>query len=72
MALVRPRLTDHHKISVAQADVDFAIPLLDADIPLYLDPFLLWKSPSQQDQALHTALVNTFNHQSWLVKKGRR
>ncbi len=72
MALVRPRLTDYYNISVSQADVDFAIPLLDADIPLYLDPFLLWKSPSQQDQALHTALVNTFNHQSWLVKKGRR
>ena len=71
MPLVRPRLTDHHGISVAQADVDFAIPFLDEDIPLYLDPFLLWRSPSQQDQSLHTGLVNCFNHLRWLMQKGR-
>ncbi|MEH2533910.1 hypothetical protein V1277_006794 [Bradyrhizobium sp. AZCC 1588] len=71
MTLVRPRLTDFHGISAAQAEVDFAIPFLDEDIPLYVDPFLLWRSPSQQDQALHTALVNSFNHQGWLAKKGR-
>lgn len=71
MALVRPRLTDHHGISAAQDELDFAIPFLDEDIPLYLDPFLLWRSPSHQDQALHTALVNSFNHQNWLLQKGR-
>src|SRR5215218_8691666 len=71
MALVRPRLTDHHGILAAQADLDFAIPFLDEDLPLYLDPFLLWKSPSQQDQALHTGLVNSFNRQNWLLRKGR-
>lgn len=71
MALVRPRLTDYHGISLAQSELDFAIPFLDEDIPLYVDPFLLWKSPSQQDQALHTALVNSFNHHNWLLHKGR-
>jgi hypothetical protein len=71
MALVRPRLTDYHGISVAQAEIDFAIPFLDEDVPLYVDPFLLWKSPSQQDNALHTALLNSFNHQNWLLQKGR-
>lgn len=71
MALVRPRLTDHHGIPVAQADLDFAIPFFDEDLPLYLDPFLLWKSPSQQDQALHTSLVNSFNYQNWLIHHGR-
>ena len=71
MALIRPRLTDFYGIAAAQADLNFAIPLLDADIPLYVDPFLLWKSPSQQDQALHTSLVNSFNRQNWLLKKGR-
>ena len=70
MPLVRPRLTDHHGILVAQADVDFAIPFLAEDIPLYLDPFLLWRSPSQQDQSLHTGLVNCFNHLGWLMRKG--
>ena len=72
MSLVRPRLTDHHGISVAQAEVDFAIPFLDEDIPLYLDPFLLWRSPSQQDQALHTSLVTCVNDLGRLLLKGRQ
>ena len=71
MSLVRPRLTDHHGISVAQTEVDFAIPFLDEDIPLYLDPFLLWRSPSQQDQSLHINLVICFNHLGSLMQKGR-
>lgn len=71
MALIRPRFTDYYGISLAQAELDFAIPFLNEDIPLYVDPFLLWKSPSQQDQALHTALVNSFNRQNWLLNKGR-
>lgn len=71
LALVRPRLTDLHGISAAQADIDFAIPFLAEDVPLYVDPFLLWRSPSQQDQALHTSLVNSFNHLNWLARKGR-
>lgn len=71
MTLIYPRLTDHFGIDLAQADVDFAIPFLDADIPLYVDPFLLWNSPSQQDQALHTAVINSFNHLGRLVDRGR-
>jgi hypothetical protein len=72
MAIVRPRLTDYHRVSITQAQADFAIPFLDEDIPLYLDPFLLWRSPSQQDNALHTALVNSFNHLGYLYKQGRK
>ncbi len=72
MALIRPRLTDYHGIPTAQAELDFAIPFFDEDIPLYVDPFLLWRSPSQQDQALHTSLVNSFNRLNWLLQKGRR
>lgn len=71
MALVRPRLTDYHGIYLAQAELDFAVPFLTEDIPLYVDPFLLWRSPSQQDQALHTALINSFNRLNWLMQKGR-
>lgn len=62
MELIRPRLIDYFSIPITQEEVDFAIPFLDEDIPLYLDPFLLWKSPSQQDNSLHLALVNSFNH----------
>jgi hypothetical protein len=71
MALVRPRLNDHFSLPFTQEEVDFAIPYLDDDIPLYVDPFLLWKSPSMQDQALHTALVSSFNHFGHLAKTGK-
>lgn len=69
--IIRPRLTDHHGILLPQAELDFAIPFFDEDIPLYVDPFLLWRSPSQVDQGLHTSLVNAFNHLGVLVAKGR-
>jgi hypothetical protein len=49
--MIRPRLTDYHKVYVAQAKVDFAIPFLDEDIPLHVAPFLIWRSPSFQDIA---------------------
>jgi hypothetical protein len=69
MALIRPRLTDHHEILTTQAELDFAIPFLNEDLPLYVDPFLLYKSPSQQDQALHTAIINSFNHINHLIRQ---
>lgn len=71
MALIRPRLTEYHDIFKPQTELDFAIPFLDEDIPLYVDPFLLWKSPSQQDKALHLAMLNSFNHLGLLTKKGK-
>ena len=69
MAIIRPRLTDYYNLLVAQEDIDFAIPFLDEDIPFYVDPFLLWKSPSQQDNALHLSLINAFNYLGYLVNK---
>jgi hypothetical protein len=71
MALIRPRLNDYHGLAFTQESVDFAIPFLDEDIPLYLDPFLLWKSASQQDSALHTAIVASFNNIAHMSNKGR-
>lgn len=70
MALVRPRLNDYYNLPFTQEEVDFAIPFLDEDIPLYVDPFLLWKSPSLQDNSLHTAVVNSFNQLGYLLQKG--
>lgn len=70
MDLIRPRLTDFHGIHRCQADLDFAIQFFNEDIPLYVDPFLLWKSPSQQDQALHGLITNSFNYLNYLIKKG--
>jgi len=62
MPIIRPRLNDFYNLPFTQKEADFAIPFLDEDLPLYVDPFLLWKSPSQQDQALHLFIVNAFNH----------
>ena len=72
MTIIRPRLNDYHGLPFTQAEVDFAIPYLDEDIPLFLDPFLLWRSPSLQDKALHTAITNSFNHLGYLVNNGQR
>lgn len=71
MTILRPRITEFHDIFLPQATVDFAIPFLEEDIPLYVDPFLLWKSPSYQDKSLHGAILNSFNHLGWLAKKGQ-
>lgn len=71
MVLIRPRLNDFYGLPFTQEEVDFAIPFLDEDIPLYLDPFLLWKSPSLQDNSLHTAVTNSFNHLGNLFNKGQ-
>ena len=58
---IRPRLTEHYGLALSQASVPFAIPFLNEDLPLYVDPFLLWKSPSQQDFSLHAAMLQAFN-----------
>lgn len=71
MGIIKPRLNDYHNLTFTQAEVDFAIPYLDEDIPLYLDPFLLWKSPSQQDNALHTSMTNCFNNLGNLTNSGK-
>lgn len=69
-ALIRPRLTDYHGVALAQEDADFAIPFFNEDIPLYVDPFLMWRSPSQQDMALHGMLMSAFNHLGQLALNG--
>lgn len=71
MTLIRPRLTDFHNILLAQEEIDFAIPYLDEDLPLCVDPFLLWKSPSQQDNALHSILIDSFNHLGYLINNDK-
>jgi hypothetical protein len=72
MTLIRPRLTEFYGVFRPQQELDFAIPVLDEDIPLYVDPFLLWKSPSYQDKSLHGSLLNIFNHIGYLSRTGSR
>jgi hypothetical protein len=59
--LIRPRITDHYGIHLSQEQIDFAVPFFGEDMPLCIDPFLLWKSPSQQYNALHTSLLSAIN-----------
>ena len=68
--LIRPRFTEYYSIYVPQSELDFATPFLNEDIPLYVDPFLLWKSPSLQDKALHGVLISAFNNLGTLLKAG--
>lgn len=70
-SIIKPRLNDTFNLPFKQEDVDFAIPYIDEDLPFYLDPFLLWKSPSQQDNSLHTLIINYFNRLGWLFLKGK-
>jgi hypothetical protein len=70
MTIIRPRLNDFYNLPFRQEDVDFAIPFLDEDIPFYIDPFLLWKSPSLQDNSLHLALINSINYLGSQYLKG--
>jgi hypothetical protein len=70
MTIIRPRLNDFYNLTIRQEDVDFVIPFLDEDIPFYIDPFLLWKSPSLQDNSLHLALLNSINNLALQYQKG--
>lgn len=72
MALIRPRFTEFHDIFVPQAELDFAIPFLDEDIPLYVDPFLLWRSPGLQDKGLHQVILGAFNNLGALSRSGKQ
>ncbi len=68
---VNPRLIDHFDVAFTQDDVPFAIPHLEEDIPLALDPFLLWSSDDPQYRELHERLLAFFRHVAELIEGGR-
>ena len=47
MGLATHIAKNFHGLMLTQEEVRFAIPFVDEYIPPYVDPFLLWKSPSQ-------------------------
>lgn len=69
--IIRPRLSDYYNIPLQQSEVDFAIPFMDEDIPLYVDPFLLWSSPSQMDNANHIYILEAFNNLGRMYLDGK-
>ncbi|MCU1336363.1 MAG: hypothetical protein JWO19_1944 [Bryobacterales bacterium] len=46
---------------ISQYDVDFVIPRIGVDLPLGIDPFLLYKSRDPEYRNLHEALISVFN-----------
>lgn len=70
--IIKPRLNDLYDIPLTQEEVDFVIPRMEDDIPLYVDPFLLWKSPSQQDNSLHTEMLRSFNKLGYEFTKDKK
>lgn len=55
---------------ISQFDVDFVIPVIGADVPLGIDPFLLFKSRDPHSRALHDVLVDAFNAGIAAVRAG--
>jgi hypothetical protein len=69
--VANPRLIDVFGIDVTQDDVEFAIPRLYEDIPLYVDPFLLWISENPEYRALHARIIGFLRLVSQLIQDGR-
>jgi hypothetical protein len=55
--IFNPRLSDVFGLVIRQDEVDFVVPHLREDLPLYLDPFLLWKSDDPEYRRLHADLL---------------
>lgn len=55
---------------VSQFDVDFVIPRVGVDIPVGIDPFLLFKSRNPEFRQLHQQLIDAFNSGIAAVKDG--
>ena len=48
-------------LAVSQFDVDFVIPRAGVDLPLGIDPFLMFKSRSDDLQKQHALIIGAFN-----------
>jgi hypothetical protein len=66
------RLPDVFGLQCAQAEVDFVIPDLANDLPLCIDPFLLFKSKAPKLRELHQQLLAIFAHGFQLYREGKR
>lgn len=56
---------------VSQYDVDFVIPRLGVDLPLGIDPFLMFKSRDEEFRRLHQLITAHFNDGIQAVRRGR-
>src|SRR5260370_19680697 len=56
---------------ISQYRVDFVIPRLGIDLPLGIDPFLLYKSRNQDLASLHSIILKAFNYGIELVRNNQ-
>jgi hypothetical protein len=56
---------------VSQYQVDFVIPRVGVDLPLGIDPFLLYKSRDPDYRKLHELLVGVFNSGIESIRRGK-
>lgn len=66
------RLPEAFNLSFTQSEVDFVVPDLAADLPLCIDPFLLYKSKDPALRGLHDRLLGIFDLAIRLYREGRR
>ena len=63
--------TDPLLEGVSQYDVDFVIPRIGIDLPLGIDPFLMFKSRDEELRRLHQIITDHFNAGVRAVSSGR-
>lgn len=66
------RLTHAFGLAFTQSEVDFVIPDLAVDLPLAIDPFLLYKSRDATLRGLHSQLLSLFQQGIQLFRGGDR
>lgn len=66
------RLPDALGLTFTQPEVDFVIPDLSSDLPLCIDPFLLFKSKDSALRELHKDLLSVFNQGIQLYREDKR
>ncbi|MCL4242982.1 MAG: hypothetical protein KJ048_16645 [Dehalococcoidia bacterium] len=64
-------LTKAFGLTFTQGEVDFVIPTLDKDLPLCIDPFLLFKSRNGEFREQHIRLMELFDHAFDLFEDGK-
>jgi hypothetical protein len=64
-------LPNYFGLSFTQSEVDFVVPNLTTDLPLCIDPFLLYKSKDETLRNLHKNLLDIFNQGIQYYREGK-
>lgn len=63
-------LPQEFRLEINQREVDFVVPRLDADLPLCIDPFLLFKSQREGLRNAHQLLLSLFEDAFAAFRRG--